>query len=94
MKPRRTPSNGLETANQEQKSQPGSWAIAFVFMLFSSSVRRSTFHWNAKIFPGSILSCPGLQDAFFVNVFEQPRIVPVIDMHSNEHRPWRIEGFL
>jgi len=40
----RTPINGLETANQKEKSQPGSWAIAFVFMLFFSSVRASTFH--------------------------------------------------
>jgi hypothetical protein len=43
-RPSITPSNGLEMANQKETSQPESWAIAFVFMLFFSSVRRSTFH--------------------------------------------------
>src|SRR5262249_32190338 len=32
---RRTPSNGLETANQKEKFQPEFWAIGFVFMVFS-----------------------------------------------------------
>jgi len=32
---RRTPSNGLETANPKEKSQPESLAIGFVFMVFS-----------------------------------------------------------
>jgi hypothetical protein len=32
---RRTPSNGLEIANQKEKFQPESWAIGFVFMLVS-----------------------------------------------------------
>jgi hypothetical protein len=35
-----------------------------------------------------------LQDASLVNVFEQPRVIPIIDVHSDEHRPWRIESFL
>jgi hypothetical protein len=33
--PSRIPSNGLETANQKEIFQPESWAMAFVFMLFS-----------------------------------------------------------
>jgi len=33
----RTPINGLETANQKETRQPESWAIAFVFMLFSQA---------------------------------------------------------
>jgi hypothetical protein len=32
---RRTPSNGLETANQKEKFQPDSSAIGFVFMILS-----------------------------------------------------------
>ena len=48
--PRRTPSNGLETANQKETFQPESWAIAFVFMLFFSSVRRLTFHITRNFF--------------------------------------------
>jgi hypothetical protein len=32
---RRTPSSGLERANQNEKFQPESWAIGFVFMLLS-----------------------------------------------------------
>jgi hypothetical protein len=36
-RPSRTPSNGLEMANQKETSQPESWAIAFVFMLFSQA---------------------------------------------------------
>ena len=32
---RRTPINGLETANKKEKSQPESSAIGFVFMLVS-----------------------------------------------------------
>ena len=35
-----------------------------------------------------------LVDAFFVNVFKQAAIVPVIDVHSDEHRPRRIESLL
>ena len=35
-----------------------------------------------------------LQDASLVNIFKQPGIISVIDMHSDEHRPWRIESFL
>jgi hypothetical protein len=31
----RTATNGLETANQKEKSQPESSAIGFVFMVFS-----------------------------------------------------------
>jgi hypothetical protein len=33
----RTPSNGLGTANQKEKSQPEPWAIEFVFTLFSQA---------------------------------------------------------
>jgi hypothetical protein len=40
--PTRTPSNGLETANQNETFQPGPWTLGFVFILFFSSVRRST----------------------------------------------------
>ena len=36
-KPSRIPSNGLEMANQKETSQPESWAITFVFMLFSQA---------------------------------------------------------
>jgi hypothetical protein len=36
-KPRRTPSNGLETANQKEKRQPDSLAVGFVFTLFSQA---------------------------------------------------------
>jgi hypothetical protein len=43
-RPSRTPSNGLETANQKEISQPESSAIAFVFMLFFSSSPTSIFH--------------------------------------------------
>jgi hypothetical protein len=32
-----TPSNGLDTANQKETSQPESWALGFVFMLFSQA---------------------------------------------------------
>jgi hypothetical protein len=35
--PRRTPTNGLEMANQKEKSQPESWAIEFVSMLLSKA---------------------------------------------------------
>jgi hypothetical protein len=34
---RRTPSNGLETAKQKEKSQPESCAIGFVFMVSSKA---------------------------------------------------------
>jgi hypothetical protein len=33
----RTPSNGLEMANQKETFQPESWAIEFVFTLFSQA---------------------------------------------------------
>jgi hypothetical protein len=36
-RPSRTPSNGLEMANQKERFQPESWAIAFVSMLFSQA---------------------------------------------------------
>jgi hypothetical protein len=35
--PTRTPSNGLETANQKETFQPDFLAIGFVFMLFSQA---------------------------------------------------------
>jgi hypothetical protein len=34
-RPRRTPTNGLEMANQKEKCQPESWAIEFVSMVLS-----------------------------------------------------------
>src|SRR6266481_4683210 len=33
----RTPSGGIETVNQKEKSQDGSLAVGFVFMLFSQA---------------------------------------------------------
>jgi len=33
----RTPSNGLETANQNETFQPEPWALGFVFTLFSQA---------------------------------------------------------
>jgi hypothetical protein len=42
-RPIRTPSNGLEMANQKETSQPESWAIAFVFMLFSQALEDRDF---------------------------------------------------
>jgi len=36
---RRTPSNGLETAKQKEKSQPESSAIGFVFMILSKAFK-------------------------------------------------------
>jgi hypothetical protein len=36
-RPSKTPSNGLEMANQKQTSQPESSAIAFIFTLFSQA---------------------------------------------------------
>jgi hypothetical protein len=35
--PSRTPTNGLETANQKETRQPEPRAVAFVFMLFSQA---------------------------------------------------------
>jgi hypothetical protein len=32
-----TPSNGLDTANQKEASQPESWAVRFVFTLLSQA---------------------------------------------------------
>jgi hypothetical protein len=40
---RRTPSNGLEMANQKEKSQPESWAIRFVFMTLSKALEDRHF---------------------------------------------------
>src|SRR6266404_9438805 len=48
--PTRTPSNGLERANQNETFQPEPWALGFVFILFFSSVRRSTFHRTRNFF--------------------------------------------
>jgi hypothetical protein len=35
--PSRTPSNGLERANQNETFQPEPWALGFVFILFSQA---------------------------------------------------------
>src|SRR5438552_17818498 len=48
--PSRPPSNGLERANQNETFQLGPWALGFVFILFFSSVRRSTFHVARNFF--------------------------------------------
>jgi hypothetical protein len=51
--PTRTPSNGLETANQKQKSQPNFLAVGFVFTLCSQAfedrhfTEREVFSANA-----------------------------------------------
>lgn len=42
-RPSRTPSNGLETANQKQKSQRGSSAGGFVFMLIPQAPQHRYF---------------------------------------------------
>ena len=41
--PTRTPSNGLETANQNETFQPESCAIRFVFTLFSQAFEQGHF---------------------------------------------------
>jgi hypothetical protein len=38
-----TPSNGLETANQKETSQPESFAVLFVFTLFSQAFEDGHF---------------------------------------------------
>jgi hypothetical protein len=47
---RRTPINGLETANQKETFQPESSAIEFVFMLLSKEFEDQHFTKNVKIF--------------------------------------------
>jgi len=42
-KPRRTPSNGLETANQKERRQPDSSAVRFVFMLIPQAGQHRYF---------------------------------------------------
>ena len=41
--PTRTPSNGLDTANQKETSQPESLALLFVFTLFSQALEDRYF---------------------------------------------------
>ena len=41
--PRRTPSNGLETANQNETFQPESSAVGLVFMLYSQAFEQGHF---------------------------------------------------
>ena len=41
--PTRTPSNGLETANQNETFQPEPWALGFVFTLFSQAFEDGHF---------------------------------------------------
>ena len=36
-RPSRTPSNGLERANQNETFQPEPWALGFIFTLFSQA---------------------------------------------------------
>jgi hypothetical protein len=52
--PTRTPSNGLERANQNETFQPEPWALGFVFILFFSSVRRSTSQKKFAFLSGCI----------------------------------------
>jgi hypothetical protein len=42
-KARRTPSNGLETANQKEKFQPESSTIGFVLMILSKAFKARNF---------------------------------------------------
>ena len=57
--PTRTPSNGLETANQKETFQPESWAIAFVFTLFSQAFEDRHFTKHESV----PLSEPGIIEA-------------------------------
>jgi hypothetical protein len=47
--PSRTPSNGLEMANQKETFQPGSGAIEFVFTLFSQAFEDLHFKKHEQI---------------------------------------------
>jgi hypothetical protein len=47
--PSRTPSNGLKMANQKETSQPESWAIAFVFTLFSQAFEDRHFTQHESV---------------------------------------------
>jgi hypothetical protein len=49
--PTRTPSNGLETANQNETFQAGVLAVKFVFMLFSQAFKDRRFR-KFEIFLG------------------------------------------
>jgi hypothetical protein len=40
---RRTPSDGLKTAKQKEKSQPECWAIGFVFIVLSKAFEDQHF---------------------------------------------------
>jgi hypothetical protein len=51
--PSATPINGLKTANQKEMFQ-SELLVGFVFMLFFSSIRRSTFHKNVKLPSGCL----------------------------------------
>jgi len=61
--PRRTPSNGFETANQKETSQPESRAVEFVFTLFSQAFEDRHFRnlrdFLAPAFEGGELSLGG-----------------------------------
>ena len=50
--PRRTPSNGLETANQKETSHPGSRAVEVVFILFSHEFEDRHFSKSAGFWAG------------------------------------------
>ena len=53
--PTRTPSNGLETANQNETFQPESCAIRFVFTLFSQAFEQG--HFTKCEIPSACLEC-------------------------------------
>ena len=66
-RPSRTPSNGLEMANQKETRQPESWTIAFVFTLFSQAFEDLHFKKHESV-PQSV-----------PRIIEAQRLIEIVD---------------
>src|SRR6266567_4673353 len=71
--PTRTPSNGLEGANQTERFQPEPWALGSVFILCFSSVRRSTFQVLPNFFRNVERSQENLDCRVWTRLVKRPQ---------------------
>jgi hypothetical protein len=64
--PSSTPSNGLDTANQKEASQPESWAVRFVFTLLSQAFEDRHFRKIRRIVEPLITRIPRMKRRFLL----------------------------
>ena len=75
---RKTPNNGLETANQKEMSQPEPRIVGFVFTLYSQGFKgrdftKNEFSWAMLTARATARTCAGFRAVLFISSFAELR---------------------